>query len=491
MKKIFRILSIISVLSVSVLLTGCSASAETKDSASISSDEEQYREFCSSDYKNGNYYTTSLENEQSFKTTLQQSYSDDKKNSAFIAEVMKDKVFSVSYQDDESCVDIIELGYVGTNVLGGKQYYYKVNINDMELFNDYIEVNAWFNPIDTQGWAMNDEIYMLCDYRYPNDEFEVWYYLKNYSVESSDIESVEQYNLETDNEESYADWSTLCTEKTIQTELYSVTIPDSWMNKCAYEISGDGNSLSFKIPKGYDGVNDSGLCSITVVYGSLRDILTPYMFIETIESEWYGRIHLILEYPGDMQYTNATAEEYLMLSDDIRLLVESITVADGVKVISTVEPTYRDFDIYDYYDVVEKYIRYIESQEQKTIQPYAELKEIYDKDIVSTFQGREYDEYLIGECLIENEFNNANINLECLGTYPVSTGEYTAPAYYLYYKVNILDIDNVRQNYNSDWNLDDDIYVIARTRFIFNQIEGEEEECFLIAYSIKNFSENN
>lgn len=479
MKKIFIVL-----FTISVFLTGCTASAEQNDSVSISSNEKQYREFCSSDYANGNYYATSLSNEQDFKKELQQAYADNKKNSVFLKAVMEDYIFSLSYQDDESCVDITELGYVGDSTLGRKQYYYKVDIKDFELFEKYIGLNVWFNPIDTQGWSINDEIYMLCEYGYPDDEFEVWYYLKNYSVNAS--ETSESYG-----EMTYADWSTLCTEKTIQTELYSVTVPDSWMSTCAYDIGGDGNTLSFKIPKEYDGVNDSGLCTITVVYGSLRDILTPYMFIETIESELYGRMHLILEYPGDKQYSDTTEEEYLMLAEDIRLLVDSITLADGVEVISTVEPIYRDFDIYDYYDVVEKQLRYIESQEQKILQPYAELKEVYERDVVSFFQGREYDEYLIGECLIENEFNNANINLECLGTYPVETGEYTAPAYYLYYKVNILDIDNVHQNYNPDWNLNDDIYVIARTRFIFNQTEGAEEECFLIAYSVKNFSESN
>ena len=53
-----------------------------------------------------------------------------------------------------------------------------------------------------------------------------------------------------------------------------------------------------------------------------------------------------------------------------------------------------------------------------------------------------------------------------------------------------MDIDDIRQNYNADWNVDDEIYLIAETGLVFNRIPGEEEDNFFIAYRIKNFSES-
>lgn len=373
--------------------------------------------------------------------------------------------------------------------------YYRIKIKNEE----------GLQALNCPAWNVDDEIYMIATFGVGNNNsgttgVRVTCFIKNYSSEiseqtnSSDDEysaGMEALDGITGENVTGADWSTPCTDKIIQTEVYSVTVPDSWINKCAYEIAGDGYTLSFMIPRGYDGINDSGLCTITVIYGSLKDVLTPYVFIETIESEEYGKGHLIVESPGDKQYTDATEEEYILLAEDTRLLIDSISLAEGTKIISTKEPCYRDFNIYDYNDVIVKEIEYIESQEEKIEQPYAELKEIYKSGVASTFQGREYDENLIAECLIEYEFNNANINLECLGTYPVQSNvEWCAPKYYLYYKVNIMDIDDIRQNYNADWNVDDEIYLIAETGLVFNRIPGEEEDNFFIAYRIKNFSES-
>lgn len=486
---------ILCVLGITFLvLTGCTEQQEAKatDNSETVVIENEYREYDIYDYSdivpnvisfydtdNSSYMGNEVEDMDGlrviYKKDILSEVDISSQESMFGSTISFIEKYFPSYVfGDENGVDIYYIS------MQDEYAYFKINIDDAsQLLQNF------------SSYSTGDDVYMIVSGGLGKNTSGELGMKFNYFIKNFSLDEINGDTALNDGEMTYADWSTLCTEKTIQTELYSVTVPDSWMNTCAYDIGGDGNTLSFKIPKGYDGVNDSGLCTITIVYGSLRDILTPYMFIETIESELYGRMHLILEYPGDKQYSDTTEEEYLMLAEDIRLLVDSITLADGVEVISTVEPIYRDFDIYDYYDVVEKQLRYIESQEQKILQPYAELKEVYERDVVSFFQGREYDEYLIGECLIENEFNNANIKLECLGTYPVETGEYTAPEYYLYYKVNIMDIDNVRRNYNPDWNLDDDIYVIARTRFIFNQTEGAEEECFLIAYSVKNFSESN
>jgi hypothetical protein len=96
---------------------------------------------------------------------------------------MNKYVFSSATEDDEYSVDIIELGYVGKSALGQKLYYYKITIKDIDSFKYYLGLNDTYYTIDTDGWSADDEIYMVCDYGYPEDELEVGYYLKNYSVQ--------------------------------------------------------------------------------------------------------------------------------------------------------------------------------------------------------------------------------------------------------------------------------------------------------------------
>jgi hypothetical protein len=191
------ILVIIAALGISVLTSACGSESTTDkqytSSENQSNDEltetaesdngEEYREFNSSDFKGRNFFISSIKNNEDFQKQLQDGYDSDTINSQFISTIMNKYVFSSATEDDEYSVDIIELGYVGKSALGQKLYYYKITIKDIDSFKYYLGLNDTYYTIDTDGWSADDEIYMVCDYGYPEDELEVGYYLKNYSVQ--------------------------------------------------------------------------------------------------------------------------------------------------------------------------------------------------------------------------------------------------------------------------------------------------------------------
>jgi hypothetical protein len=191
------ILVIIAALGISVLTSACGSESTTDkqytSSENQSNDEltetaesdngEEYREFNSSDFKGRNFFISSIKNNEDFQKQLQDGYDSDTINSQFISTIMNKYVFSSATEDDEYSVDIIELGYVGKSALGQKLYYYKITVKDIDSFKYYLGLNDTYYTIDTDGWSADDEIYMVCDYGYPEDELEVGYYLKNYSVQ--------------------------------------------------------------------------------------------------------------------------------------------------------------------------------------------------------------------------------------------------------------------------------------------------------------------
>ena len=68
----------------------------------------------------------------------------------------------------------------------------------------------------------------------------IFYYIKNFTQDETEAVSDFEESENTTGELSSADWSVYCKEKTISTELYTLTVPDSWINVCAYDTDGAG-----------------------------------------------------------------------------------------------------------------------------------------------------------------------------------------------------------------------------------------------------------
>ncbi len=418
-----------------VLLTGCSEKQEVKatDNSETVITENEYREYDIYDYSdvvpniisfydtdNSSYMGNEVEDMDGlrviFKKDILSEVDISSQESLFGSTISFIEKYFPSYVfGDENGVDIYYIS------MQDEYAYFKINIdNASQLLQNF------------SSYSIGDDVYMIVSGGLKKNTSGELGMKFNYFIKNFSLDEISGDTALNDDEMTYADWSTLCTEKTIQTELYSVTVPDTWINKCSYEISENGWDITFTIPGGYDGVNDSTLCTIAVVNGSLDDVFTPYTFIETIESEWYGRSQLILEYPGDMQYTEDTEKEYLLLANEINQLVDSITLADGVEVISTIVPNYdmssnsSDFRM--------EIILYRDGDYSERIMEDGS-RELYREDIVSRLDEPRNDEELgdvIISCL-ENDILPAYYDSQEYNLQYMSYGDVDGKQYRFFY----------------------------------------------------------
>lgn len=127
--------------------------------------------------------------------------------------------------------------------------------------------------------------------------------------------------------ESKGDHSTV-----IDTEYYTITIPESWCEDCIYEIiDGDNNdySLCFCDKSNYE---ESGGWLFSVVLLSQQDDYTYYPSYEilgSIDVPGTGSFNVIVSYPTDVQFSNETAEKYCEMFDEIPDILKTISFKES------------------------------------------------------------------------------------------------------------------------------------------------------------------
>ena len=208
--------------------------------------------------------------------------------------------------------------------------YFKVNVNNTnKLTAEY------------KYWKPDDEIYMVTwgfsfDSKKGEPTARIFYYIKNFTQdETATVSDLEESENAT-GEISSADWSTYCTEKTISTELYTLTVPDSWINVCAYDTDGAGLGVYFEVFSEDNGIPACKLFDICVLWDqteldeTLRSTHSDYL--GTIDSPEYGSLYLVAIYHDDMQTTQQAKNIYEEKAADFPQIIQSITPVNGVTI---------------------------------------------------------------------------------------------------------------------------------------------------------------
>lgn len=90
--------------------------------------------------------------------------------------------------EGNSGFDVTYIDTIGEEkILGTKQFYYKVTVEDIETFRNNVE---WWtsgdHKVDASKWSKDDEIYLQCDFFPPAQQTVQFYFrFKNYSVDES------------------------------------------------------------------------------------------------------------------------------------------------------------------------------------------------------------------------------------------------------------------------------------------------------------------
>ncbi|MDO5785702.1 MAG: hypothetical protein Q4P20_11630 [Eubacteriales bacterium] len=117
---------------------------------------------------------------------------------------------------------------------------------------------------------------------------------------SSEDSSTER-NSPDDSNMTYADWNAYCTEKTISTEMYNLTVPDSWLNTCAYDIAGNGWDITFTLPSRNGGDSDCTLLELHLIWGDHSLDNLPAGNVEYLGALGVQDIaYLVAVYPYDL-----------------------------------------------------------------------------------------------------------------------------------------------------------------------------------------------
>ena len=245
-----------------------------------------------------------------------------------------EKYFPLYLFGSDDCVIIEYLGdYYGE--YNGEYFkkpfsYFKVNINNTNNLKD-----------EYKYWKPDDEIYMVTwnfsfDSKKGEPTARIFYYIRNFTQDETEAVSDFEESENTTGELSSADWSVYCKEKTISTELYTLTVPDSWINVCAYDTDGAGLGVYFEVFSEDNGTPACKLFDICVAWDqteldeTLRSTHSDYL--GTIDSPEYGSLYLVAIYHDDMQTTQQAKNIYEEKAADFPQIIQSITPVDGVTI---------------------------------------------------------------------------------------------------------------------------------------------------------------
>lgn len=145
-------------------------------------------------------------------------------------------------------------------------------------------------------------------------------------------------------------------EKTINTEYYSVTVPDSWIGNFFYDTSvehdGFYHYLSFYTFGGYEN-EGSHLVSLVLTNDAFYEAASYELIAEISAKENY---YLFAVYPTDVQSTPENRDIYMKMSEDIELMLKSVS-SDKYDVTFMVSdehnPDVESDDLFPWFDAYE------------------------------------------------------------------------------------------------------------------------------------------
>ena len=118
----------------------------------------------------------------------------------------------------------------------------------------------------------------------------------------------------------------------IDTEYYTIKIPESWRENCIYEVNkGENNDYSLSF---YDKANygESGGWLFSVVLLTEQDDYTYYPSYEllgSIDTQEAGAFNAIVIYPTDVQFSDEAASEYNEMFDAVPDVLKTISFKEN------------------------------------------------------------------------------------------------------------------------------------------------------------------
>lgn len=153
---------------------------QPSETQTLQGTEESYREYNPDDFKGTSFVTLHLTSDEAYQTAVKIYNTEDKGCGPGVA-----SLFKTLFTDARgNCgIDLTYIGAVGENFFKAKQFYYKVEVEDIETFKNNIGNHTIAGTrVNTSEWTENDEIYVRCDYYPPNEEVRIDFVFKNYTV---------------------------------------------------------------------------------------------------------------------------------------------------------------------------------------------------------------------------------------------------------------------------------------------------------------------
>lgn len=122
--------------------------------------------------------------------------------------------------------------------------------------------------------------------------------------EISSEQSIKTQTLENQSSEQY----------TVDTDFFTLTLPNNWKNDCFYEIVYEENHsyrLSFYEKESHEEDDCGWIFSISL-FNLTEDytVFPSYDILGTLDTYQYGSYNMIVLYPSDVQFSEKTAKKY-------------------------------------------------------------------------------------------------------------------------------------------------------------------------------------
>ncbi len=151
-------------------------STETQDieSQTVQNTEPSYREYNPADFGRKEVLVRTLKSDKDQQTALAIYNLEGEEGGRGAGQLFKTLFVDL---EGNSGFDVTYIDTVGTErILRTKQFYYKVEVEDIETFRSNVE---WWtlgdHKVDTSDWKTDDEIYLQCDL-FPPDEKVQFYF---------------------------------------------------------------------------------------------------------------------------------------------------------------------------------------------------------------------------------------------------------------------------------------------------------------------------
>lgn len=118
----------------------------------------------------------------------------------------------------------------------------------------------------------------------------------------------------------------------INTEYYTLSVPNSWKSSYSYEVSSGENGtyvLSFYENKSHESIEGGWLFSIILLTENEDYTYYPsYDILGSVEVTNTGSYNLIAIYPTDVQFTSEAAKTYNEMSNSVADILKTISFKD-------------------------------------------------------------------------------------------------------------------------------------------------------------------